>query len=174
MKICWTNRRGFGPSSFAWFVGKDVALVLGYKNPQEAVRTHVDDEDKRFEMLSVSDSQNGNLIKTAVINESGDYLVCGIQTVKEVFGSFDGFSANGEVFCDFVGGSFESGTNVPILGTLVFTIVAPNARISYAQLLGLIRLTDQNRSLFVADIAPPNLVLAHPDDGGDTIQKHRF
>lgn len=30
----------------AWLVGKDVATILGYKNPQEAVRTHVDDEDK--------------------------------------------------------------------------------------------------------------------------------
>lgn len=69
---------------------------------------------------------------------------CGIQTVKEVFGSFDGFFANGEVFCDFVGSSFEAGTNVPILGTLVFTIVAPNARISYAHLLCLIRLADQD------------------------------
>ena len=29
-----------------WFVGKDVATVLGYKNPQEAIREHVDDEDK--------------------------------------------------------------------------------------------------------------------------------
>lgn len=29
-----------------WFVGKDVAIVLGYKNPQEAIRTHVDDDDK--------------------------------------------------------------------------------------------------------------------------------
>lgn len=26
--------------------GKDVATVLRYKNPQEAVREHVDDEDK--------------------------------------------------------------------------------------------------------------------------------
>ena len=29
-----------------WLVGKDVATALGYKNPQEAIRTHVDDEDK--------------------------------------------------------------------------------------------------------------------------------
>ena len=29
-----------------WFVGKDVATALGYKNPQEAVRNHVDDEEK--------------------------------------------------------------------------------------------------------------------------------
>ena len=29
-----------------WLVGKDVALALGYKNPQEAIRNHVDAEDK--------------------------------------------------------------------------------------------------------------------------------
>lgn len=34
---------------------------------------HVDDEDKKFEMLPVSDSQIGNLVKTALINESGLY-----------------------------------------------------------------------------------------------------
>ena len=27
-----------------WLVGKDVALALGYKNPQEAIRNHVDAE----------------------------------------------------------------------------------------------------------------------------------
>ena len=56
-----------------WFVGKDVAQVLGYSNASKAVMVHVDDEDKRLEMLSVLDSQNGNLVKTAVINESGLY-----------------------------------------------------------------------------------------------------
>ena len=29
-----------------WFVGKDVAEVLGYSNPQKAVRDHIDDDDK--------------------------------------------------------------------------------------------------------------------------------
>ena len=29
-----------------WFVGKDVALALGYTNPQKAIRDHVDEEDK--------------------------------------------------------------------------------------------------------------------------------
>lgn len=29
-----------------WFVGKDVAIALGYKNPQKAIRDHVDPEDK--------------------------------------------------------------------------------------------------------------------------------
>lgn len=56
-----------------WLIGKDVATALGYANPSKAVIDHVDDEDKRFEMVPVSDSQNGNLVKTAFINESGLY-----------------------------------------------------------------------------------------------------
>lgn len=56
-----------------WLVGKDVATALGYSNPSKAVMVHVDKEDKSFEMLPVSDSQNGNLVKTALINESGLY-----------------------------------------------------------------------------------------------------
>lgn len=57
----------------AWFVGKDVADALGYSNASKAVMIHVDDEDKQFMMLTSSDSQNGNLVKTALINESGLY-----------------------------------------------------------------------------------------------------
>ena len=56
-----------------WFIGKDVASALGYANASKAVIAHVDEEDKQFQMLRVSDSQNGNLVKTAVINESGLY-----------------------------------------------------------------------------------------------------
>lgn len=56
-----------------WFVGKDVAQALGYANPSKAILDHVDDEDKAFQMLEVADSQNGNLVKTAIINESGLY-----------------------------------------------------------------------------------------------------
>lgn len=52
-----------------WFVGKDVAAALGYKNPQEAVRTHVDDEDKGVsEVLTPGGKQ-----KIPIINESGLY-----------------------------------------------------------------------------------------------------
>lgn len=29
-----------------YFVGKDVAEILGYSNPQKAIREHVDDDDK--------------------------------------------------------------------------------------------------------------------------------
>lgn len=52
-----------------WFVGKDVATALGYKNPQEAVRTHVDDEDKGVsEILTPGGKQSA-----PIINESGLY-----------------------------------------------------------------------------------------------------
>ena len=60
-----------------WLVGKDVAVALGYKNPGKAIIAHVDEEDKRLEMLPQgADSQNGNVsrsAKTALINESGLY-----------------------------------------------------------------------------------------------------
>ena len=31
-----------------WFVGKDVAKILGYSNTSKAVINHVDQEDKQF------------------------------------------------------------------------------------------------------------------------------
>lgn len=70
--------RGVEIDGESWLVGKDVAERLGYSNASKAVMVHVDDEDKKFEMLPVSDSQIGNLVKTALINESGFYsLVLG-------------------------------------------------------------------------------------------------
>ena len=60
-----------------WFVGKDVAMALGYSNASKAISVHVDDEDKDFIMLDIADTQNGNVpigkTKTAFINESGLY-----------------------------------------------------------------------------------------------------
>lgn len=29
-----------------YFIGKDVATILGYSNPRDAISKHVDDEDK--------------------------------------------------------------------------------------------------------------------------------
>ena len=34
------------PATGGWFVGKDVATILGYSNPRDAISKHVDDEDK--------------------------------------------------------------------------------------------------------------------------------
>ena len=39
-----------------WFVGKDVATVLGYENPTKAIRDHVDDEDKKVGVQNVTPS----------------------------------------------------------------------------------------------------------------------
>ena len=50
-------------------MGKDVATALGYKNPQEAIRTHVDDDDKGVsEILTPGGKQ-----PVPIINESGLY-----------------------------------------------------------------------------------------------------
>ncbi len=52
-----------------WLVGKDVAVALGYQNPQRALRNHVDAEDKGVtEMVTPGGKQN-----LPIINESGLY-----------------------------------------------------------------------------------------------------
>ncbi|HIF6472355.1 TPA: phage antirepressor KilAC domain-containing protein, partial [Enterococcus faecium] len=51
-----------------YFVGKDVADVLGYSNPQKAIRDHVDLEDK-----TQNDSFTVNGTAVVLINESGLY-----------------------------------------------------------------------------------------------------
>lgn len=53
-----------------WFVGKDVADILGYKNQRDALAKHVDDEDKNS--VAIRDGIQGNPNKV-VINESGLY-----------------------------------------------------------------------------------------------------
>lgn len=52
-----------------WFVGKDVATALGYKNSRNAVPKHVDEEDK----LSTQIEYAGQKRNVTVINESGLY-----------------------------------------------------------------------------------------------------
>ena len=53
-----------------WFVGKDVAEVLGYSNTRDALNKHVDDEDKNT--VAIHDGTSGNPNQT-IINESGLY-----------------------------------------------------------------------------------------------------
>lgn len=52
-----------------WFVGKDVAEILGYVRPAEAIRKHVDTEDT----LKQRTLTNGGEQELLVINESGLY-----------------------------------------------------------------------------------------------------
>lgn len=65
-----------------WFVGKDIAEVLGYSNPRKAMGDHVDDEDKGVTKCDTLGGQQ-NLV---IINESGLYsLILGskLPTAKK-------------------------------------------------------------------------------------------
>lgn len=52
-----------------WFVGKDVALRLGYSNTRDALANHVDEEDKGVAKCDTL----GGIQEMAIINESGLY-----------------------------------------------------------------------------------------------------
>lgn len=52
-----------------WFVGKDVATILGYKYTFDALKKHVDKEDKQNRQNASFDSPRG----MTIINESGLY-----------------------------------------------------------------------------------------------------
>lgn len=52
-----------------WFIGKDVAEILGYTNPQKAIRDHVDAEDKGVNETFTP----GGKQMMPIINESGLY-----------------------------------------------------------------------------------------------------
>lgn len=54
-----------------YFVGRDVAEVLGYKKPENAVGNHVDSEDKTTTLIQGTGSSYKS--KTTIINESGLY-----------------------------------------------------------------------------------------------------
>lgn len=52
-----------------WFVGKDAAQLLGYRDTSDALKRHVDDEDK----LSRRFTDSGQSRQMYIINESGLY-----------------------------------------------------------------------------------------------------
>ena len=54
-----------------WFVGKDIATILGYAKPENAIANHVDDEDKISTLIQGSGSNYKS--KAILINESGLY-----------------------------------------------------------------------------------------------------
>lgn len=53
-----------------WFVGKDIADALGYKEPTKATREKVDDEDKKGALIQGTPGGSQNMV---IINESGLY-----------------------------------------------------------------------------------------------------
>ncbi len=62
-----------------WFVGKDVALALGYSNTKDAISAHVDDDDKHiFQRSEITTFENNTPFDIpnrgmSFINESGLY-----------------------------------------------------------------------------------------------------
>ena len=65
-----------------WFVGKDIAKILGYCDTNQAIRKHVDEEDK----YKGSVETTGGLQHTFYVNESGFYslvLSSKLETAKK-------------------------------------------------------------------------------------------
>jgi len=58
-----------------WFVAKDVAGALGYSNPTDALKKHVDTEDKQILQKSQNASFNIPTRGFTIINESGLYCL---------------------------------------------------------------------------------------------------
>ena len=65
-----------------WFLGKEVALMLGYNNERDALKRHVDDEDKKTlkfkdcrESLQSNLWVKGDYTNKTLINESGVYAL---------------------------------------------------------------------------------------------------
>lgn len=56
-----------------WFVGKDIAIALGYKDTARAVREHIDDEDKRLVKVGEIPTLETSNFGAYIINESGLY-----------------------------------------------------------------------------------------------------
>lgn len=63
------NIRGLEINGEPWLVGRDVAKVLGYKNISDALKKHVDEEDKGVAKCDTL----GGAQEMTVINESGFY-----------------------------------------------------------------------------------------------------
>ncbi len=55
-----------------WFVGKDVVVALGYKNTNDALIKHVENEDKRGSQIATPSRGVQEMI---IINESGMYAL---------------------------------------------------------------------------------------------------
>ena len=68
-----------------WFIGKDVADALGYKNLSDALNKHVDDEDKmQIKKIYLKEHDDIGTKGAIVINESGLYqLIVKSKTITK-------------------------------------------------------------------------------------------
>lgn len=65
------NVRAVTINNDPYFVGKDVATILGYKKPENAIANHVEDDDKTTTLIQGTGSNYKS--KSVIINESGLY-----------------------------------------------------------------------------------------------------
>lgn len=63
-----------------WFVGKDVAVSLGYSNTKDAISTHVDKEDKRILQRSEIATIENHIPKSAL---SVNFVTVHLPTVEK-------------------------------------------------------------------------------------------
>ena len=78
--ICYVDK-----NNQIWFHGKEIALILGYKDTTQTIRNNVHNDDKKLMELEIEsrESQNGGVfytppykklkIRCFLINESGFY-----------------------------------------------------------------------------------------------------
>lgn len=68
-----------------WFIGKDIAEALGYKNTKDAISSHVDDEDKKILQRSEIATIENHIPKSALpVNfVSAEIPNRGITTINE-------------------------------------------------------------------------------------------
>ena len=62
-----------------WFVGKDAAAIFGYECADNAIRKHIDGDDKLMHQISAS----GQNRETGIINQSGLYSLLPAMHVEE-------------------------------------------------------------------------------------------
>ena len=58
-----------------WFVGKDVAEILGYLNPSEALSDHVDDDDKLNSKTLLSSKLDNGISSGLNLGQRGGWLI---------------------------------------------------------------------------------------------------
>lgn len=108
-----------------WFVGRDVAVALGYKNPKVALQDNVDDADKGVTKVTTS----GGKQDATIINESGLYcLVFGsrLETAK----SFRRWITSEVIPTIRKTGGYQMQTNKPVKMSEVFQAMAQTAKIA--------------------------------------------
>jgi prophage antirepressor-like protein len=126
-----------------WLVGKDVAEILGFKNPRQALATNVDDEDRGVHAV---DTPSG-VQNMTVINESG-LLSLVLSSKLPSAKAFKRWVTSEVLPSIRKTGGYQMQTNKPIKMSEVFQAMAQTAKIAedasetaHAAMNGVTRLT---------------------------------